>query len=213
MSLALAFGRLSSRAEGPLCLRLSYKTWTNSFRSSRTSIRTFLARTRPPSQPKPWRTYHARPTVLMSAGSGALVAATFVGLSEKGSAAPDDTAQGLMLEVSREEIKKTVSESEGESDGILTHLGRHVVLFLDLYVWEPICTGFRFLQLAAIFVPVLLTVPVIWVGSRQPDRDNERTGTLWWYGFLVQSMEWAGPAFIKVMWSSVAGRHFNADWR
>ncbi|KXX80823.1 putative serine/threonine-protein kinase abkC [Madurella mycetomatis] len=196
MSLALAFGRLSSRTEGPLCLRLPSKAWANSFRPSRTSIRSFLSRTRPPSPLKPWRTYRARPTVLMSAGSGALAASTFVGLSEKGSADPDDTAQGLMLEVSREEIRKTVSESE--SDGILTHLGRHVVLFLDLYVWEPICTGLRFLQLASIFVPVLLTVPVIWVGSRQPDRDNERTGTLWWYGFLVQSMEWAGPAFIKL---------------
>lgn len=130
----------------------------------------------------------------MGAGGGALAAAAFVGLSETGSADPEDTSQGRMLEVSREEIRKTA----GESDGTLAHLGRRVLLILDLYVWEPICTGFRFLQLVAIFVPVILTVPAIWIGSRQPDRDNERTGTLWWYGFLVRSMEWAGPAFIKV---------------
>ncbi|KAK6858171.1 ABC1 family protein [Apiospora arundinis] len=44
---------------------------------------------------------------------------------------------------------------------------------------------------------VILAVPAIWVGTRQPDHDNERSGTLWWYGFLVQAMEWSGPAFIK----------------
>jgi aarF domain-containing kinase len=49
-----------------------------------------------------------------------------------------------------------------------------------------------------IFVPVILSVPVIWFGRRQTDKDGERSGTLWWYGFLVQSMELAGPAFIKL---------------
>ncbi len=65
------------------------------------------------------------------------------------------------------------------------------MLLLDLYIWEPLCTGARFLQLAVIFVPVILTVPVLWIGPRQPDRDNERSGTLWWYGFLVNAMELA----------------------
>ena len=99
-----------------------------------------------------------------------------------------------MLEVSRKEIKKAVDES----DTGLTRIRHRVVLFLDLYIWEPVCTGARFLQLVVIFVPVFLTVPVIWIGGRQPERDNERSGTLWWYGFLVKAMEWAGPAFIKV---------------
>jgi aarF domain-containing kinase len=130
----------------------------------------------------------------MAATGGGILAATFVELSEKESTDPEDTAEKRMLEFSREEIRKTVNES----DGPLRRLQQRVVIFLDLYIWEPICTGFRFLQLAAIFVPVLLTVPAIWVGKRLPERDNERSGTLWWYGFLVHAMEWAGPAFIKV---------------
>jgi hypothetical protein len=49
-----------------------------------------------------------------------------------------------------------------------------------------------------IFIPVIVMVPVVWFGRRVPSRDRERTGTLWWYDFLVASMERAGPAFIKV---------------
>lgn len=63
---------------------------------------------------------------------------------------------------------------------------------------EPIATCLRFVHLTIIFVPVLLTIPMIWLGSRRKDRNGERVGTLWWYGFLVRSMERAGPAFIKV---------------
>lgn len=130
----------------------------------------------------------------MATTGGALMAAAFVELSEKDGIHPEDTAEKRMLEYSREELRKTVSESAGP----LRQLQQRVVILLDLYIWEPICTGFRFLQLAAIFVPVILTVPAIWIGTRLPERDNERSGTLWWYGFLVQAMEWAGPAFIKV---------------
>ncbi|KAL1889686.1 hypothetical protein Cpir12675_005690 [Ceratocystis pirilliformis] len=36
------------------------------------------------------------------------------------------------------------------------------------------------------------------MGPRVAKQNNERSGTLWWYGFLVQSMEWAGPTFIKL---------------
>lgn len=131
----------------------------------------------------------------MAAAGGGLGAVAFVELSDKGTASPGDTGEKRMLEASRAEIRKTA----GENDGTLSWLQRRVVLFLDLYIWEPLCTGLRFVQLVVIFVPVILTVPAIWVGSRIPERDNERTGTLWWYGFLVQAMEWAGPAFIKVM--------------
>jgi aarF domain-containing kinase len=117
-----------------------------------------------------------------------------VQLSEEDNDGTEQTAEKRMLQVSREEIRKKVDDD----DTGLRRIRHHIVLFLDLYIWEPLCTGVRFLQLAAIFVPVVLTVPVMWIGKRQPDHDNERSGTLWWYGFLVQAMEWAGPAFIKV---------------
>ncbi|ROT42614.1 ABC1-domain-containing protein [Sodiomyces alkalinus F11] len=83
-------------------------------------------------------------------------------------------------------------------DGVLSKLWHGLVIVVDRYIVEPFCTALRFLHLVGIFVPVIVAVPAIWFGPRQPDRDNERSGTLWWYGFLVQAMEWAGPAFIKL---------------
>ncbi|KAK3303112.1 uncharacterized protein B0T15DRAFT_401955 [Chaetomium strumarium] len=130
----------------------------------------------------------------MAASGGGLAAAAFIELSENGDANPGETGESRMLEISREEIRKTA----GENDGTLRWLRRRVLVIFDLYFWEPICTGFRFLQLVSIFVPVIITIPAIWIGKHLPERDNERTGTLWWYGFLVQAMEWAGPAFIKL---------------
>lgn len=130
------------------------------------------------------------------ASAGVLGTARFVELAEEDNskAGNDQTHEQRMLEVSREEIRKKIDDD----DMGFSRLRHGVILFLDVYIWEPICTGLRFLQLAAIFVPVILAVPMIWVGRRRPDRDRERTGTLWWYGFLVKAMEWAGPAFIKV---------------
>lgn len=99
-----------------------------------------------------------------------------------------------MLEASRAELKKTIPDDERGPQ----RLGHKILLFLDVYIWEPVCTGVRFLHLFVIFVPVILAIPAVWIGPRQSQFDNERSGTLWWFSFLVQSMEWAGPAFIKV---------------
>jgi hypothetical protein len=125
-----------------------------------------------------------------------------VQLSEKDNSGTEHTAEGRMLKASRDEIKKEVSD---DVHGFQRF--RHsVILFVDLYVWEPICTGLRFLHLVVIFVPVLVAVPAIWVGKRDKKRGDERAGTLWWYWFLVKSMERAGPAFIKVSWKLVRER-------
>ena len=115
-------------------------------------------------------------------------------LSEKDNGATDQTAETRMLAASREEITKQV----GDDEHGFQRFRHSVVLCLDIYIWEPICTGLRFLHLVLIFVPVIATVPIIWCGKRDKKRNNERRGTLWWYSFLVQSMERAGPAFIKV---------------
>ena len=104
------------------------------------------------------------------------------------------TGEERMLKASRAEIQKSIPE---DTHG-LRRLFQAIALGVDSYVVEPICTGLRFLHLVVIFVPVIFTIPVIWLGTRAKDRDNERTGTLWWYSFLVSSMERAGPAFIKV---------------
>lgn len=115
-------------------------------------------------------------------------------LSQQENGNPEETSERRMLEISRNEIKKEVGDDER---GVLRFFHK-ITLFLDVWIWEPIATGFRFLQLVVIFVPVIIAVPAIWIGRRQPKRDNERSGTLWWYGFLVNAMELAGPAFVKL---------------
>ncbi|KAI1324730.1 ABC1 family protein [Xylariaceae sp. FL0255] len=133
--------------------------------------------------------------ILKAATSGGLLGtAAFITLSEKDNGGTEQTSEGRMLEASREELRKTVDDDEKG----LKRFCHKFLIFLDLYMWEPLCTGVRFCHLVIIFVPVILTVPAIWIGSRQPDRDNERSGTLWWFNFLVCSMEAAGPAFIKL---------------
>lgn len=129
-----------------------------------------------------------------SAGVAALGTGAFVQLSQKDNGETDLTGEHRMLEASRAEIRKTIDDD----DRGLSRIAHKIVLLWEHYVWEPICTGTRFLHLVVIFVPVILSVPVIWFGRRHPDKDGERSGTLWWYGFLVKSMEWAGPAFIKL---------------
>ena len=122
-----------------------------------------------------------------------LTPAAFVEISE-GSRKNGESGEILMLEASRQEIEKELPD---EIKG-LKKVWKEFVILLDTYIYEPIATGFRFLHLVVIFVPVIATIPIIFIGARQKDREDERSGTLWWYGFLVHSMERAGPAFIKL---------------
>lgn len=132
--------------------------------------------------------------------------AAFVALSE------EDTGDGKtpeehMLEASRAEIAKEIPE---DIHG-WRRAWRGFYLFMDTFIIEPIATTFRFLHLVVIFVPVIATMPLIWLGGRRKDRDNERSGTLWWYSFLVHSMERAGPAFIKVQETLSDSKGTQAD--
>jgi hypothetical protein len=138
-----------------------------------------------------WRRSQTPRPLLLAA---TLSPAAFIKLSEEDH---EDGRSGeeQMLEASREEIEKKIPD---DMHGI-KRVCRSIWVFLDQYIYEPIATSMRFLHLVFIFVPVIVTVPAIWMGRRQRDRDNERGGTLWWYSFLVSSMERAGPAFIKVL--------------
>jgi len=125
----------------------------------------------------------------------ALSPAAFVSIAEDDENHDDHkTHEEQMLEISRKELAEAVPEGLQGS----RKYRRAIWRFLDTYLLEPLATGLRFLHLVLIFVPVIVSVPVVWFGARQADRDNERTGTLWWYGFLVASMERAGAAFIKL---------------
>lgn len=143
-----------------------------------------------------WDRFHQPPSRrgLVLAAAATLSPIAFVQISEEDNEGTEMTAEGRMLEASREEIEKKV----GDDVHGLRRVKDSIIYFLDVYLWEPLCTGMRFLHLVVIFVPVIATVPVIWIGSRDKEKDSERAGTLWWYWFLVNSMERAGPAFIKV---------------
>ena len=182
----------------PLVLRAGRTNLIPSFKQSSHSLPRcsrsfgFSSRTQwrsPFRKPPPAFRGHRR--ILLAAAPltpGALVAI--------GSQVYDDgkTGEEHMLESSRQEIDAEVPKFVSGS-----HRVRYAIYyFVDTYVWEPIATGFRFLHLVFIFVPVIATVPIIFLGQRQEERNNERSGTLWWYQFLVHSMERSGAAFIKL---------------
>ena len=178
-------------------MKIGFSLSRNCFRATAPSLRAFACRrqgfslcSRRYSFKDHWRRSRTPGPLLLAA---TLSPAAFIKLSEEDH---EDGRSGeeQMLEASREEIEKKIPD---DMHGIKRGF-RSIWVFLDEYIYEPIATGLRLLHLVIIFVPVIVTVPAIWIGGRQRDRDNERIGTLWWYGFLVSSMERAGPAFIKV---------------
>ncbi|KDE09138.1 ABC1-C atypical protein kinase [Microbotryum lychnidis-dioicae p1A1 Lamole] len=97
-------------------------------------------------------------------------------------------------------------DSPSTSKRPLTLLGR-IGRFFVLYVFEPISTTGRFIHLAILFLPVILSAPVLMLEVLDSGRDKRRVfkkkegprlTTSWWYWFLVHQMEMAGPTFIKL---------------
>ena len=85
--------------------------------------------------------------------------------------------------------------SPSESDKTL--LGR-IMDFLRDKILEPVLTAQRFVYLCFLFVPVLLTAPMLLIGPPESKLGGDRWGAVWWYGFLTRQMQCAGPTFIKV---------------
>lgn len=75
---------------------------------------------------------------------------------------------------------------------------RRIIHFLNCSVWEPLLTARRFIFLCILFVPVFLTAPMLLVGSPDSRLLGDRWGAVWWYEFMTQQMQRAGPTFIKV---------------
>lgn len=153
---------------------------------------------RPPTWPRqPWRGAQRRIPVAGTVLIAALTPGAFLELAEKGDG-NKKTGEMQMLEVSRREVQRTVAE---DARGV-SRLRQSLLVFLYCYVYEPIATGLRFAHLVIIFLPVIVTLPAVWFGPKIKGRNELRTGTLWWYGFLVKSMERSGPAFIKVVFAN-----------
>ncbi|KAF9512416.1 hypothetical protein BS47DRAFT_1345566 [Hydnum rufescens UP504] len=75
---------------------------------------------------------------------------------------------------------------------------RRILSWLRDQIWEPLRTSARFIHLLILFAPVLITTPMLLLGSRKRRRDGQRWGAIWWYGLLVAQMQRAGPTFIKL---------------
>jgi len=154
---------------------------------------------RPPSWPRrqfsggSYSGYSKRAPVARTVLLAALTPGAFLELAEEGDSS-DKTGELHMLEASRAEVRTGVSK---DARG-LKRLRQQLFVLWYCYIYDPIATGFRFVHLVFIFMPVILTFPVAWFGNRLEDRGGERAGTVWWFQFLVRAMERAGPAFIKV---------------
>ncbi|GAA5822119.1 hypothetical protein JCM11251_004864 [Rhodosporidiobolus azoricus] len=114
-------------------------------------------------------------------------------------------------------------ESRKPPPGYIRRLRR----FLRDYLWEPLSTSIRFLHLAFIFLPVLVTAPILAlelakegkvrrrlkIGKKGEVREqHERATTRWWYRLLVHQMEMAGPTFIKLaQWAGSRTDLFPAE--
>lgn len=128
-------------------------------------------------------------TVLIAA----LTPGAFLELAEKKDG-NDKTGELQMLEISRQEVRKSVEE---DARG-LKRLRQSLYVWWYCYIYDPVATGFRFAHLVVIFLPVILAFPAVWIGKRLENHGGERSGTIWWFQFLVRAMERSGPAFIKV---------------
>jgi aarF domain-containing kinase len=82
--------------------------------------------------------------------------------------------------------------------GLVVRFLQDIRVFFVNWVVEPIATGLRFSHLVLIFLPVILAIPLVYIGPRLAERSGERTGTILWYAFLLKTLERAGPTFVKV---------------
>ncbi|KAI0931711.1 hypothetical protein AcW2_000542 [Taiwanofungus camphoratus] len=97
--------------------------------------------------------------------------------------------------VSPELIEPTIlSPAEPADRSILSR----IIAFTRDYIWEPLLTARRFIHLFYLFLPVILSVPMLLVGRPDPKLEGDRWGAVWWYGYLTSQMQRAGPTFIKL---------------
>ncbi|RKP26712.1 ABC1-domain-containing protein [Syncephalis pseudoplumigaleata] len=81
------------------------------------------------------------------------------------------------------------------TDSLIYRAGQRIHALLI----EPIMTGWRFLQLVVIFLPCVLTIPVlVCTRAHPPASTPKESWHVWWYNLLARQMELAGPSFIKL---------------
>src|ERR1700722_964678 len=73
-----------------------------------------------------------------------------------------------------------------------------IISLLHDNVWETVLTTTRFVYLFILFIPVIISSPMLLVGVPEKKYGWDRWGAVWWYNLLVNRMEAAGPTFVKV---------------
>ncbi|ODV80609.1 putative ABC1 family protein, mitochondrial precursor [Suhomyces tanzawaensis NRRL Y-17324] len=82
---------------------------------------------------------------------------------------------------------------------LLKRIFYYLKFHIDDYIINPLVTFARFLELSAIFVPVLLTSPLCWFGKKNRKTGTTvRSGARLWFRYLRWSAELAGASFIKL---------------
>ncbi|ODV87154.1 hypothetical protein CANARDRAFT_26576 [[Candida] arabinofermentans NRRL YB-2248] len=68
--------------------------------------------------------------------------------------------------------------------------------FIVDYIFEPIVTVGRFLELATLFIPIVITIPLVYFGKK--NNKGETSGAQLWYKLIRVTAEMAGASFIKL---------------
>ncbi|CDF91285.1 ZYBA0S10-03884g1_1 [Zygosaccharomyces bailii CLIB 213] len=118
----------------------------------------------------------------------------------------DTYEMGLYL-ASQQESQRHIEQKrcaylQRSRNTISFHTRKFWYLFKD-HLIEPVFTLLRFIEIFAIFAPVLICYPITYFGKHHRlDNDQassvETSGSLIWYGILRRALELAGPSFIKL---------------
>lgn len=113
-----------------------------------------------------------------------------------------DTYENGLFQASQKEEKDLFDEyrhGKTSRGPLILRVFFYVKYALTDWLVDPCVTIFRFLELTAIFVPVLLAAPICWVGRKDRNTgENIRSGARLWFQYLRWSAEMAGASFIKL---------------
>lgn len=97
-----------------------------------------------------------------------------------------------------EKLNREYRENQSKRGYLVGFLYR-LKFVLDDYLVEPIVTFVRFMELTIIFLPLLLSAPMCWVGPRdKTSKERTRAGAKLWFRYLRWTAEVAGASFIKL---------------
>lgn len=109
-----------------------------------------------------------------------------------------DTFESGLFLASQQELEEEKQHYRQEKLNLPLGFIYKITFAINDYVWEPLVTIGRFVELTVIFLPILITIPISWFGKKDPSNNNERSGSIMWYKVLRFTLESAGASFIKL---------------